>query len=69
MMTKYRIARRHALTSGAVATMLSRMNIGSVGAAGVSGCLLVTASAFAAPPPGVDMTLATMVSQLERARH
>jgi hypothetical protein len=41
MMTQCRIAHRHALKSGAVPTMLPLVNIGSVGAAGISGCLLV----------------------------
>ena len=65
MMTRCRIARRNALKSGAVTTMLSLVNIGTVGAAGISGCLLVAASAIAVPPPDADMTLAPWFRSLK----
>ena len=65
VITKRHIACLHALKSGAVATTLPMKSIGSVGAAGISGCLLVAASAFALPPPDADMTLAPWFRSLK----
>jgi hypothetical protein len=57
-MTKCRRARFRAVNASVFMTMRPLVQIIAAGAACIGGCLLIAASAFAAPPPGADMTLA-----------
>ena len=64
-MAKPRIARYALVNSDAVSTMLPLVLVRRAAAAGISGSLLMAASALAAPPPDADMTLAPWFHSLQ----
>jgi hypothetical protein len=64
-MAKPRIARYALVSSDAVSTMLPLVLVRRAAAAGISGSLLMAASALAAPPSDADMTLAPWFHSLQ----
>jgi hypothetical protein len=65
-MTERRTAHRHArLKRGGMTAVLPLARIGRASVVGIGGCLQIAASAFAAPPPGADMSLAPWFHSLQ----